>query len=599
MKKIKILSPHEAQKVAAGEVIERPASVVKEILENALDAGATHITLYIEKAGKDLIRLVDNGCGMSAEDAKICILPHATSKITSISDLASLTSLGFRGEALASISAISHMQLKTKMADDEVGIALTVDEGKIIKEETVACSTGTDLTIADLFYNTPARKKFLKQDQTEWNQIQALITAYALSNTHIHFRLLRDSNEVLNVPPVASLKDRITQLWDHNFAQQLMPLVEQTDGALFMTGLISNHHFWRYNRSNLYFFVNNRLVKNHGLGKALLKGYKNVLPDGKFPAAFIFIGIDQSEVDVNVHPRKEEVQFAKPHTVENALGRAVTASLEQNVSKQIAPKQEVGELKAFNFDAMPFNTPQPQPASQVQSPGAPQGTMLSELLSVAVPMKAEPSKESAPVVETQKPILSDMGTIIGQFLNTYILLEQDATLILVDQHAAHERILYEKFRSKFVQPEGTRLLFPEIITLLPDELTLILQQKELFKEHGIELEAFGDGDLAIKTAPPKFQHVALKELIREVLDFISEHEKLPKETFLKQLTEHVHSQMACKGAIKAGDILSGTQINQLLIDLEQTDNRFICAHGRPTMWTLSKEEIEKKFKRIR
>jgi len=269
---IKILSPEEAKKVAAGEVVERPASVIKELLENSLDAGATTITVYIAKAGKQLLRVVDNGCGMEPDDAQLCFDNHATSKLSSIADLAQLDSFGFRGEALASISSVSKVALQTRYNKEKTGVSLEQVDGKILSKKTIACAVGTDLKIHDLFYNTPVRKKFLKQDETEWNQIQNLVQAFCLSNLSIHFKLYRDDRMILNAPAVSTLKDRVTQLWGHNLAQNLQPASGEIADGCKLLGLISNHNFWRYGRQQIFFFVNNRWVKNSELSKALMKG---------------------------------------------------------------------------------------------------------------------------------------------------------------------------------------------------------------------------------------------------------------------------------------------------------------------------------------
>ena len=668
MNKIKILPPEEAKKIAAGEVVERPASVVKETIENSIDAGATQISLYIEKAGKQLIRIVDNGSGMSQDDARLCFSTHATSKIESLHDLEQIQSFGFRGEALATISAVSKITLITKTKDKKnLGIKLKYSDGKFETEENIACSNGTDLQIQDIFYNTPVRKKFLKQDETEFNQIQSIFHAFCLSTLDIHFKLYRDGRLILNAPVVKNVKERTSQIWGHNFAQNLIELtLRQAQGErgtsqpfvlvpsnvegskdtnASITGIISNHNFWRYGRQQIFFFVNNRAVKNTELSKALLKGYLNVLPPQRFPAAFIFITLDNSLVDINVHPRKEEVKFAKPLKIQNTLQKLVTQTLENNLSKQL--QNDVRMVRQAHHERLNTsfknleqteenNTlsvrPDPEPDEWVkgyerdfknlQYPGhnslpvrgepvEPNEQLINNNLhqNLEQTTKNNPiSVRGEPVEPNEHPLkkiihenknldTSEHIKIIGQLFNTYILIENKNGFLMIDQHAAHERILYEKFLKNFEKKEGTRLLFPELITLQPTQLKTILKEKDFFSSQGIEIEQFGENQLAIKTSPPKIQNQSLKELIFEAIEFIEENEQLEVEVFRKKLNEHMHTQMACKLAIKAGDLLTQTQMHQIIDDLQKTDNRFICAHGRPSTWSLSKYEIEKNFKR--
>ncbi len=599
MNKIKLLSPDQAQKIAAGEVIERPANIVKELIENSIDAQATQITLYIEKAGKQLIRIVDNGCGMSADDALMCFLPHATSKITSIQELETISSFGFRGEALASISAISKVQLITKQPAATSGIHLSYTEGSIQEEKEIACNTGTDLSIADLFYNVPVRKKFLKQDETEWNQIQSLFYAFCISNPGIFFKLFHDDKLILNAPPANEIKDRFTQIWDFNFSNQLLQLPQPTliHPWLSITGYTSNHHFWRYGKNNIFFFVNNRWIKNPELTRALLKGYYNVLPPGKYPAAFITITIDKNLVDINCHPKKEEVRFIKPATVETALTNLIKQTLEQNLSQKIAPtltgQPTIQEPEPLHIPQPIFNAPSfvyHQPPSAWDLPHR-----QTEQKTPTVTIEA-----TEPIVQKIQEPATEMGTpgsIVGQLFNTYIMIDNEQELVLIDQHAAHERILYEKFLKNFEHKEGTQLLFPEVIQLSKEHLSILIPEKDFFAQQGLELEQIGPTEIVIKTAPPQLHNTSLKEFVLDAIAFIEEHEELDREIFRKKLNEHVHSHMACKAAIKAGDALSMEQMQKLVQTLYQTEKRFICIHGRPTIWSIDKLEIEKHFRR--
>jgi len=635
MNKIKVLPPQEALKIAAGEVVERPSSVAKELVENSLDSGANLISIYIEDSGKKLIRILDNGCGMSHEDSKKCFLPHATSKINSIDDLNFISSFGFRGEALAAISSVSKVFLTTKeRGEDSLAIRLEFLNGDFKLEEIVSRSNGTDIEIFDLFYNIPVRKKFLKQDETEWNQILNNFYAFAFSYIDVHFKLFRDGKLQFNLPPVSCLKSRVAQVFEHNFSENLIDLDEVNknflkDSGVSISGLISNNNFYRYNRSQIFFFVNQRYVKNQALSKALLKGYLNVLPEGKFPAGFLFINLDSKFVDVNVHPRKEEVKFSKPGFIESLITDSVKKTLENyvtskislnmawdnsqvqsvsNISRSIISAQ--AEIQAPNLNFMPFSNE--HVACSVSSCGNINQSCSEEFFVNnetqnlnPVPVIPTQAGIQTPNLNIQKSFLnkefsaenSFKGNIIGQFLNTYILIEQDDALVVVDQHAAHERILYEEFSKYFDAKDGISLLFPEIITLKESHLELILNEAWFLKEQGIEIERFGNNQIAIKSSPPKIQSQSLKDLILEIISFIEENENLEKEIFYKKLNEHVHAQMSCKAAIKAGDKLSNEEMHNLLNQLVKTSNRLICVHGRPTTWVLSKNEIEKIFKR--
>ncbi|MFA5074510.1 MAG: DNA mismatch repair endonuclease MutL [Candidatus Babeliales bacterium] len=606
MNKIKVLPTQEALKIAAGEVVERPASVVKEIIENSIDAKATQISLFINNTGKDLIRIIDNGCGMSEIDAKLCFAVHATSKIFSLNDLENIQSFGFRGEALASIGAISKITLITKEENKSLGIKLEYIDGKFCKQEEVSCPVGTDIIIKDLFYNTPVRKKFLKRDETEWNQILNIFHAFCLSNLSIHFKLYHNDKLILNAPAVENVKERASQIWGHNFTQNLIELTNNKDPKIKINGYISTHNFWRYNRNYIFCFVNKRFIKNKELSSALIKGYLNVLPPARFPAAFLFLELENNLVDINVHPRKEEVKFAKPATVESILQKAVTQTLENNLSKQLQSniKDRPIEYKSSSTIFFDQNNIQNKNISTKELEILPSyfaqnnlSTNIQEILNQKENLNTINKNINIDTNNNINTQIQESFKIIGQLFKTYVLIEKDNNLILIDQHAAHERILYEKFLKNFEQKVGIKLLFPELITLSDSHLRIILQEKEFFQKQGIELELFGQNQIAIKTSPPKLQSGSIKEIIFEAIAFIEEHENLDADTFRKKFNEHVHSHMACKMAIKAGDILTFEQMNQLIQDIQKVNNRFICVHGRPTIWNIEKIEIEKHFQR--
>lgn len=607
MARIKQLSPHEAQKIAAGEVVERPANVVKELVENALDASATHISIYIEDAGKKLIRIVDNGCGMGQEDAHHCFKHHATSKITTVEQLNNLQTFGFRGEALSSIAAVSKITLITKETDAPLGIQLNLENLQATNEQTITCNTGTDIQIADLFYNVPARKKFLKTNDTEWRQIQLLFQAFCLDYKHIHFALYHQSSLVYNCPPVADLAQRISQLYDHTIASQLIPISSETNG-IQIEGVISAHTYGRYDRSAIFFLVNKRWVKNHSLSKALLKGYANVLPPDKYPLACLHINLDPAQVDINIHPRKEEVQFLHPRIVEQAIQGAVKTGLENHLSAQLQKKvhfapqpswQSQSAPRAFTAEIPPLHAPQqftPTPfvgQMQKSAPALVETATNSNFLPSSAALNQAQSLDAAPSI-TQD--FFDIH-IVGQLHKTYILIEEKDGLFIVDQHAAHERILYEQFATRFEEVATIALLFPPIITLSEHEMGLLMSHEDIFARNHITIEQLGTNQVVVNAIPVHLKEINMDELVHQTIGWIEENQKCDPELFYKKVNEKLHAQMACKAAVKAGDILTQTQMHQLIMDLQKVNNRFTCPHGRPTGWNISLYEIEKKFKR--
>ncbi len=598
MAKIKILPRNEALKIAAGEVIERPSHVVKELVENSLDAGSTSISVYIQKAGKELIRIVDNGSGMTGEDAKMCFLPHATSKISCMDELEHVTSYGFRGEALASVSAVSNVVLITKPKEapvDALGVSITYSQDCVQQEIAVACPCGTDIQVRDLFFNTPVRKKFLKQDDTEWNAIQNIVYAFCFSHSHVHFKLYHDDRLMLNAPPAATCKDRALQVWEHNIGQQLIPLCKH-EGTIHINGYISHHNFWRYGRQNIYFFVNNRWVKNNELSKAIMKGYTNVLPPDRFPAAVIFISIDSQLLDINVHPKKEEVRFAKPLVVQTELVGCIKKTLEERTNTVIGEKN-VEQNSALTLPQNSFEPYVPQPYKMLQPDMIKlENTRFMPVFDRGIMPEKTVEKPMVMPIVTQDSDTQEFK-IIGQLFNTYIVLERGDSVVFIDQHAAHERILYERYTKKFEIQHGTTLLFPESFTLSQIAVKGLMTCKDFFERQGILFDVFADDQIVIRAAPPMLKGTPLKELIEQAADFIIEHEQMERSLFDKKINEHIHAQIACKSAVKAGDVLTMVQMHQLITDLGKTPNRFICVHGRPTTWSIPKSDVEKKFKR--
>ncbi len=612
---IRLLSPQDAQKVAAGEVIERPANSIKELLENSIDAGATHIELSVHEGGKKSIRITDNGTGMSSEDAHLCFERYATSKLSSFDDLVHVTTFGFRGEALASICGVAKVTLTTKQQGSLEGLQLNIQEGTVQHSRTVSCSVGTTFLIEDLFYNVPARKKFLKSTVTEWNQILALFKAFCLTYPSLHFVLLHDDATIFNCPPVTSLTARVAQLFDYKITSTLCPLTPYSEQGITVSGVITNPQYARYDRSGLYFFVNNRLVKNYQLGRAVLKGFNNVLPSDKYPLAVLHIQVDPTSVDVNIHPKKEEVQFLHPHKVEQAITLAVRKTLEDHLQERLTASSVRSTppiQNSYTISSDPFFTRKPasynlDPQSSRFAQDRPltnsAGNNETGMYGFSKDQEYNSSSSSSPMSranggDNESYLTEPSYKIIGQHQLTYILLEHADGLLVVDQHAAHERILYERFAQNFGTTETIKLLFPLVVTLSAQEVALVLPYADLLQKHGITLEQFGEEHLRITAIPVYAKQVPLQELLTELVGWIIENDSHPTDDFFKQVTEKMRAQLACKAAVKAGELLSHEQMETLLRDLGNTNNRFSCPHGRPTQWLLSTHEIEKKFKRI-
>lgn len=600
MQKIKQLAEHEAHKIAAGEVVERPANIVKELVENAIDAGATKISIYITNGGHTQIQVVDNGYGMSPEDAKLCFAKHATSKITSVDQLHEISTFGFRGEALASICAVSKVILQTKENDAEQGIKLIRHNHTFIDEKFITCTNGTDITVSDLFYNVPARKKFLKKEETDWRTIVQLFQSFCLDYLNIHFQLYADGKLIHNCPTMHDLKNRMIQLFDASLEHHLISLAPTKTGDCTIKGIVSDTQLWRYNRNQIFIFVNKRWIKNYELGRAIIKAYAASLPKDRYPIAALFITLDPHAVDINIHPRKEEVQFLHPRKIETALYEAINSALQNHISAGII--QSSGQIIPMKSDA-PVTT---SPSSTLFTSIAPQPFKTTHQAIAQSPISEKKSLVQKPAYAQQaieQPIQHTQAqqneyTILGVAHKTYILLEHTDGIFIVDQHAAHERVLYELFCKRFKTLPTIRLMFPELLQFKSEDLDILEQYQQLFLDHGIEFNRMGSHELTITATPIHLKSVAFKPFLQDCIEEIKELSDLDQSAFFDALHKKLRAQMACKAAVKAGDHLTNEQIKQLLHDLDQTENRLTCPHGRPTGWLLSKYELEKKFKRI-
>lgn len=604
MNNINVLSHQEAMKIAAGEVIERPAHIVKELLENSIDAESTAITIHLSQAGKSEIIITDNGTGMTPANLRKCFLQHATSKINSVNDLETINTFGFRGEALASVTAVSSVAMTTRDESHDTATKIVLNHGTIKSEETTAHQVGTTIKITNLFDEIPARKKFLKTNETELNAIVTIFQSVVLLQSHIHFKLYHNNKLLYNCPPTADHADRAAQLWGPQLAESLIPVLETTKGDLTISGSVTQAQYHRYNRNQIFTFVNNRWIKNNTIIRAVLKGYKNILPPQKYPAAFIFITLPQDKIDVNIHPKKEEIRFLNPRIVEKQIESVVTTALTDFVSEQIAVSQQTPLAESSSTESKIFD-PQPvQPRSFSTQPFAPEPFQIKPVFSTnsfnstAQQTKTEQpqtiyQQQAATIAPEKQEALESEATIIGQYHKTYILIEKAGNFIMVDQHAAHERIMYEALVKNFNKIETITLLFPHVVQLTEEQIAIIEPFFHILKEHGIVAETFSKSELIIQQTPVYLKTHMLTPLIKNMITLLATEKQFDPD----KIHAHLRATIACRSSHQAGDILNQDQMRNLIKTLQKTKDNNSCPHGRPTLWVLSKKEIDKQFKR--
>ncbi|KKS68517.1 MAG: mismatch repair protein MutL protein [candidate division TM6 bacterium GW2011_GWE2_42_60] len=602
MGKIHLLPPSEIQKIAAGEVVERPASVVKELIENALDAGATEITLFFEAGGKDLIRIIDNGCGMTEDDAQLCIQNHATSKLTTVEDLSAITTFGFRGEALASIAAVSHFTLKTRSAENHLGITIAVENSEIVSTAPIACNQGTDITARNLFYNVPARQKFLKKDETEWRALHQLIIAVALENLSCTFTVHHNGRQILLCPSCTTLTERMSQLFEPAIVPHLLScnqtLEQKETSPLTFSALFTRPSRTRYDKNQIYCFVNRRWVKNHKLAQAFIKGFRNILPPQQYPIGALFLTLPHAEVDINVHPRKEEVQFLHPIRIERFIEETIATTLDNTV------QSDLGAQRQNNFEYAHTSSfrPATRPAFNPTMPTTAFKNVFQNYNAAPLENQNNQCCTTEECVHEQQDTLvpqttSSSARLIGQLLNTYLLVENEDGLLLIDQHAAHERILYELFATRFGSLAPIELLFPQLIPLSSEECNALLPHLPFFHEQGIEIELFGENRITVRAVPAPLKNSNLTDIVRTAAHWILEGFTLEETNIVEKLYEKLRAMMACKAAVKAGDVLSQEEMLELIEKLGAIEHRTTCPHGRPTTWRFTQYDIERFFQR--
>ena len=638
MGRILLLPDDVASQVAAGEVVERPASVVKELVENSVDAGATRIEVAIARGGISLMRIVDNGIGMDRDDALLCLERHATSKIRTGGDLAKIRTLGFRGEALPSIASVSRFRLSTRSHGALEGTEVLVNGGKIDLVKSSGEAPGTQIEVRSLFYNLPARRKFLRSENTEASHIQHQLILQAIGHPQVGFVFMREQNVVFQAPPAGNLADRIRDLRGGEFLEQLLEVLPHTANGITVSGFIGKAGISRATRTEQVLFVNGRPVENITLQHGLREGYHTALMKGQFPVTFLFLEMDPEAVDVNVHPAKREVRFRDPDCVKEAVANAVRQTLEADRKRWsdafqrpaqagLAPESAAKipmvdttpalipprEQFSLRRDWSEFNTEDASPARSVERPADqrssldrdPVGlTQAGSLVGGSAPVfSSAPSDDDESDFRKSSAANSDRHSgspldfrILGVLGKLYILMENADGLVLVDQHAAHERILFEKLR-KQMESAGVpiqRLLIPLTVSVTPKDYDWILTNAPALEKMGFALEPFGDSTLKVDGIPPFFPTddpcLAIRKLVDELRSITASTSRL-------RMGEEAIAKTVCRHAIKANDDLRLPEVENLIRDLLACDLPFCCPHGRPTMIQVGYGELEKKFGR--
>ncbi len=601
--KIYLLPEALVNKIAAGEVIERPASVVKELLENSLDANAKKIIIELEAGGKKLIRVVDDGEGMSEDDALLALERHATSKIRTEKDLFSIRTLGFRGEALPSICAVSKMELATREKGAELGVKIRCEAGTIKEVKKTAMPQGTRVEVRNLFYNVPARRKFLKTTETELGHIIEFTTRLALSHPEVGFELYHNQHLLLRASVSKDFFQRCWELLGAKIVKKLLPVEKEypfflEKGDLKIFGFISPPELTFSTTRHLYVYINRRYVRDKLLTHSLLEAYRSFIPKNRYPAVVLFLKMPAEAVDVNVHPSKMEVRFGEPGKIYQAIKDVLKGGLRSRHWDFSAPgltEHQKGIEEAIK-DFFASRKEKPAQKSFSASVFLPQEQKLS------FPAKPPRQKELAEVEKEAEQKPAQMGfqfnelKVLGQFHSNYILLEAPEELIILDQHAVHERINFEKLKAQLEagNPARQNLLFSEVVELNWEQAQKISENMELIQRLGFEIEPFGGTSFIIKAAPAILKDTELSALINDLADELLE---LGKTSSIEEKIHHLLSVIACHSSIRAGKILSEQEIKALLEEMDKVGFAGTCPHGRPAIWRISVKELEKKFSR--
>lgn len=634
---IAILDDNTINKIAAGEVVDRPASIVKELVENSIDAGATHISVEIKNGGISYIKISDNGKGIAADDVEIAFERHATSKIRKESDILKITSLGFRGEALASVASIAKVTMETKTKDEHTGTRIVIEGGKTLELEEIAANKGTSITVENVFFNVPARYKFLKKDYTEAGYIEDVITRMAIIHPEISFKFVSNNKQIINTTGSGDIKLAVYNIFGKDIANELIP-VEYEYKSMKVSGVIGTPKTSRSTRQYEFTYINGRFVKDKTLMTALEKAFEQNLNIGKFPFAILNLELSPSEVDVNVHPAKLEVKFEHESDVFDTLYHGVTNALldyhkrtspfameikpevqsvpnvdVEKVVTNIASKSDesftMPVIPTYSVDTVDTNTEKAQEIAQVvetietkSEEQIPTYTYTEPVLTREVEyVGKEGILEIKDIVdsvneEEKKEYETKINyKYVGALFDTYILIEIEEKLYIIDQHAAHERLLYEQIKEMYYSKskETQMLLIPSLVELKHNEQELVMRNKELFEETGFEIEEFGDNMIKISGVPNIGYDMDCVELFKDTLDELKMETKTTKE----EREERFLATIACKAAVKGNMKLTATEHVALIDKMVKLDRPFTCPHGRPTAYEISKYEIERRFAR--
>lgn len=636
MPEIRQLPPSVVNKIAAGEVIERPASVVKELLENSVDAGARRIDVALAAGGMDLIRVADDGCGISPGDLHLAVASHATSKIADADDLFRVGTFGFRGEALASIAEVSQFRITSRLAARDEGAVIEVDGGRKGDLRPCGAPVGTIVEVRNLFFNTPVRRKFMRAVQTEVGHASEAFTRIALAHPDVHFTLRHNERQAFDLPPCESWQQRISEFFGRDLSQSLIP-IDNRDGEVRIWGFAADPQQSRGNNRMQYLFLNGRHIRDRSLQHALGEAYRGLLLTGRFPIAFLRIDMPKDLVDVNVHPTKLEVRFADSGRIYSLLlGSLRKKFLTTDLTARVqAPAADEGPAAAHDPRAAEVHrralvdwakgalADAAQPAEGVATIAVEddQGTLelrfdpppdqllrLNRIDRSALPVAAPTptSREPTPPIPHLQPaataartaaaLLPSMSQLGFQVHNRYLVTENEVGMVVIDQHALHERILYEQLRARMSSGrlETQRLLVPEPVSLPPAEVAAALEARETFAQLGIEIESFGGDTILVSTYPAMLANISPGDLVKELIDEMLSGSKLLSR---RDLLDELLHMIACKAAIKAGDRLSPEEIEALLAQREHFQDTHHCPHGRPTALVFSREELDKRFLR--
>jgi DNA mismatch repair protein MutL len=586
LSRIQLLPATVADQIAAGEVVERPSSVVKELVENALDAGATRVSVELEEAGRRLIRVSDDGEGMGPEDLALCVLRHATSKIRQSADLQRLNSFGFRGEALPSIASVSQFRISSRAAGAPLGHALDVDGGVVGPVRPQGRAQGTTVEVRSLFYNTPARLKFLKADSTEASRAQADLSQLSLAHPNVSFQLRLDGRLTLDLGGGSSPGERLRQLWGASLAGLALSL-EHAEQGVTVQGWVAPPQQSRSNRNGQWLYVDKRPVEHRSLGFQLGQAFGSLLPHGRHPQAALFVSLEPGAVDVNVHPAKREVRFRSESSVMDALRHAVTAALRRADLFTGIDLQRAASLEA---PYSPRSLPQAPHASEVA------GSLLDRGVTSAAPAHIQASPWALPVAQPVKP---DWPVPLAQLHRTYLLCQDAQGLVLVDQHAAHERVLYERLLKAWAQRavRSQRLLLPQRLSVSGPQAEQLRPWMPLLADLGLELEDVGGGLFFVSSLPEFLKQVQAAALLMDLLNAPDAAQQPPSGDPAEDFRREAAAMMACKAAIKAHDPITWEGMQQLMADLSACEIPWSCPHGRPPLVRISLAELEKYFQR--